>query len=155
MRRPVAALLATAALSCGCGGPSDETPRACLEGTGAYLRALAAAPAAVRLDEDTAISDCLAENQTGGDLATVGTAVVAAATRLNAEGRRDPGGAAPLRLGYLVGAASRGAERTSGIHADLMRRLQAAALYSPGGRPLPGAFQRSYARGFEAGKSRG
>jgi hypothetical protein len=155
MRRLAAALLATTALLLGCGGPSDETPVACREGAGAYLKALASAPQPVRLQGEVAISDCLAQNQKAGDLATVGTAVVKAATALNAEGRADTAGGAPLRLGYLVGAAARGAERTSGIHADLIRRLQAAAVYSPGGSPLPGAYRRAYERGFEAGHEHG
>ena len=60
----------------GCGDPSDSTPVACLEGTGAYLKALGDAPGAVKLRGETLISDCLAENQQGGDLATVGTAMV-------------------------------------------------------------------------------
>jgi hypothetical protein len=155
MRKLAAALLASAALLIGCGGPSDETPAACLSGSGIYLRALSAAPSDVRLAGEVPISDCLAENQKAGDLATVGTATVEAATKLNSEGRSDPGGAAPLRAGYLVGAAERGAERTSGIHTDLMRRLHAAALYSPGGSPLPRAFRRAYESGFGAGHARG
>ena len=82
-------------------------------------------------------------------------AMVEAATSLNAAGRSDPGGRAPLRLGYLVGAAQHGAEATSGIHADLLRRLRAAALYSPGGRPLPEAFRRGYEQGLAAGNRHG
>ena len=57
--------------------------------------------------------------------------MVEAATRLNAEARAEPGGAANLQLGYLLGAAQRGAEGTEGIHAELIRRLTAAARYSP------------------------
>jgi hypothetical protein len=139
----------------GCGGPGDSTPVACLEGTRAYLRALERAPGEVRVGGETPISDCLAPNQKGGDLATVGAAVVSAATRLNAEARRDPGGDANLRLGYLLGAATRGAEGTEGIHAELIRRLAAAARYSPGNRPRPPAFRRVYRRGFDAGKAHG
>lgn len=105
----------------------------------------------MRLDGETPISECLAESQAGGDLAAVGTAMVAAATRLNSEARESPGGGAALRLGYLVGAAERGAAETEGIHADLLRRLRAAALYSPAGGGLPAAFLSSYRRGVEAG----
>jgi hypothetical protein len=81
--------------------------------------------------------------------------MVAAATELNSEARADPGGAANLELGYLVGAAERGAEGTSGIHADLVRRLDAAARYSPGGRRPPPQFERAYREGFDAGRARG
>ena len=40
------------------------------------MKALEGAPGEVRLDGETPIGDCLAENQKGGDLATVGTAMV-------------------------------------------------------------------------------
>ena len=101
----------------------DSTPVACLEGRRTYLTALEDAPGEVMLDGEAPISECLAENQQAGDLATVGEAMVAAATKLNAEARAEPGGDANLQLGYLIGAAQRGAEGTEGIHADLIRRL--------------------------------
>jgi hypothetical protein len=148
------ALLALAVLA-GCGATSDETPGACLEGTGAYLAALKRAPGPVELRGDTPISGCLVENQKAGALAGVGTALVAAATRLNAEARAEPGGVANLRLGYLLGAAQRGADGTDGIHAELIRRLVAAARYSPDNLPLPQAFTRTYREGFDAGEGRG
>jgi hypothetical protein len=138
-----------------CGGTSDETPVACLEGADAYLRALERAPGEVRLDGETPISGCLAENQAGGELATVGTAMVAAATKLNAEARAHPGAEANVGLGYLLGAAQRGAEQTEGIHAELIRRLAAAARYSPDDRPLPAKFLSAYQEGFDAGRERG
>jgi hypothetical protein len=139
----------------GCDAQSDSTHVACIEGQGAYLDALRRAPGAVTLDGTIPISDCLAENQKGGDLAAVGTAMLAAATKLNAEARAKPGGAANLRLGYLLGAAQRGADGTSGIHAELIRRLTAAARYSPDNRPLPAAFIRTYREGFDAGRASG
>src|SRR4051794_33923637 len=139
----------------GCGEPSDSTPVACLEGTGAYVKALGDAPGVVKLQGETLISECLAENQQGGDLATVGTALIAAATRLSAEARAEPGGAANLQLGYLLGAAQRGANRTDGIHAELIRRLSVAARYSPDNRPLPAPFLRAYRAGFDAGEAGG
>ena len=157
MRRALA-IVAAVALglgATGCGDPSDSTPVACLEGTGAYVKALADAPGVVRLDGETPISECLAENQQGGDLATVGTALVAAATRLNAEARAEPGGDANLQLGYLLGAAERGRQDTNGIHADLIRRLSAAARYSPDNQPLSPTFLRAYRQGFDAGEARG
>ena len=151
----IAAIAVLSLVAAGCGEPSDSTPVACLEGTGAYVKALADAPGAVKLQGETPIGDCLAENQKAGDLATVGTALVAAATRLNAEARAEPGGEANLQLGYLLGAAERGTEHTNGIHADLLRRLIAAARYSPDNRPLPAAFLRAYREGFDAGEARG
>lgn len=155
MRVRIAILLSACVLLAGCGATSDSTPVACLEGADAYLAALKDAPGTVELGGETPISACLAANQKAGDLAAVGIATIAAATRLNAEARARPGGAANLRLGYLLGAAQRGAESTSGIHADLIRRLAAAARYSPGGRPLPATFLRTYREGFDAGEAHG
>lgn len=143
------------ALVAGCGKQDDSTPLACLEGASAYVSALAAAPGEVRLDGETPISRCLAENQQAGDLATVGEALVEATTELNAEARTDPGGGANLQLGYLLGAAQRGADSTEGIHADLLRRLTVAARYAPGREPLSPAFLAAYRRGFDAGRADG
>jgi len=157
MRYPrlIALLAPVALLASGCGGLGDDTPPACLEGPGAYLVALRAAPAEVQLSGAVPISACLAENQTGGDLANVGTAMLSAATKLNAAARAEPGGGASLQLGYLLGAAQRGTEGTEGIHAELIRRLSAAARYSPDNRPLPARFLRTYREGFDAGHTRG
>jgi hypothetical protein len=150
----ICAAVATALLGA-CGHSDDGTPVACLEGSSAYVRALAAAPDEVQLSGETPISDCLAENQAAGDLATVGTALVEATTKLNAAARSEPGGDANLQLGYLLGAAQRGADRTEGIHADLIRRLTVAARYAPGDQPLSPAFLAAYRRGFDAGHESG
>ena len=138
-----------------CGSTDETTPVACLEGSKAYLQALEQAPDSARLKNGTRISECLTENQGGGELATVGAAMVRAATELNSEARETPAGPAALRVGYLLGAAERGAEDTAGIHAELIRRLEAGAKYSPGSRPLPRPFERAYEEGFEAGQTTG
>jgi hypothetical protein len=156
MRRVLPCLVIVLALAAaGCGDTGDSTPVACLEGDGVYLQALSAAPGAVKLRGKTPISACLAENQPGGDLATVGGAMIEAATKLNAATREDLGGQANLKLGYLLGAAQRGSEQTDGIHAELIRRLAVAARYSPDGRPLSATFLATYEEGFDAGEARG
>jgi hypothetical protein len=155
MRTQFAIASVLAAILAGCGGQDDSTPVACLAGPSTYLNALATAPSEVRLGGETSISACLAPNQQGGDLATVGAALVAAATKLNAAARAEPGGDANLRLGYLLGAAQRGAEHSEGIHADLLRRLTVAARYAPGRQPLPPSFLVTYRRGFDAGHAQG
>jgi hypothetical protein len=144
-----------AALAAGCGSQDDSTPVACLQGKEIYLAALADAPRTVKLAGDTPISECLAENQTAGDLASVGEATVEAATELNGEARAVPSSPAALQLGYLIGAAQRGADGTEGIHADLLRRLAVAARYAPGRQPLPPAFLSAYEQGFDAGHEHG
>jgi hypothetical protein len=155
-RAALAFLLALVSLAAaGCGKQDDSTPVACLHGKEVYLAALADAPGAVKLAGDTAISECLAENQQGGDLATVGEAMVETATELNGEARTVPTSAAALQLGYLIGAAQRGADGTEGIHADLLRRLTVAARYAPGREPLPPAFLSAYREGFDAGHEHG
>ncbi len=155
LRLLAAVAVAASTFAAGCGETSDATPVACLDGAGAYVGALGDAPGEVRLSGEVPISDCLAENQKGGNLASVGAAMVEAATQLNAEARAEPGGAANLQLGYLLGAANQGADSTEGIHADLLRRLTAAARYSPGGGTLPSAFRRAYREGYAAGVARG
>ncbi len=151
-----ALLAALAALAAGCGGGTDETtPVACFEGASAYEKALADAPGAVEVGDETLISECLARNQDGGELAQVGEALVEAATRIDAEAREDPGGQANLALGYLIGAALRGSEETEGIHSDLLRRLEVAAQFAPGKQPLPPEFRATYQRGFDAGHENG
>jgi hypothetical protein len=142
-------------LLAGCGGQDDSTPVACLEGPGAYEKALAKAPGEVLLGGETPISDCLVVNQSGGELSRVGEAMVETATRLNATARAKPGGDASLQLGYLLGAAVRGADRTEGIHSDLVRRLTVAARFAPGKQPLPPAFYRAYRSGYAAGREEG
>lgn len=143
-------------VAAGCGSQQGEsTPVACLEGPAAYEKALAAAPGEVLLGGEAPISACLAENQQPGDLAQVGEAMVAAATKLNSEARAEPGGQANLELGYLLGAAQRGAEGSEGIHSELVRRLTVAARYAPGKQPLPPQFLRTYRTGYAAGQEDG
>ena len=48
-----------------------------------------------------------------------------------------------------------GAETTAGIHQDLVRRLESAANYVPGGGDPGPAFEDSYDTGFAAGMATG
>src|SRR5262245_51087263 len=119
MRTAIAVVLASllaALLGSGCGGQDDSTPVACLEGPNAYLTALRAAPGEVKIGGETSIGECLAQNQSAGDLANVGSTLVVVATQLNAQAREEPDGPAALQLGYLIGAAQKGADETEGIH---------------------------------------
>ncbi|MEK6278210.1 MAG: hypothetical protein AABM29_09380 [Actinomycetota bacterium] len=147
-------LLALSVLAA-CGSEDETTPVACLNGPAAFTQALQSAPGQVRLTDGVPISNCLTENQSGGDLAEVGGALVEVATKLNLAARQDPGGPATVELGYLVGAAQRGSEDTSGIHSELVRRLEAAALFGPAGKPPPPPFDQAYQRGYAEGRGDG
>ena len=157
MRRPTACLAIAAALALAACSSDDEdsTPAACLAPAGDYVSALEAAPGEVRLGDETPISACLVGGQSPAELAGVGESMVEAATELNAAARRDPKGDDTVRLGYLVGAVQRGAGETGGIHADLVRRLDAAARFAPEGERLPLSFERAYGEGYAAGQESG
>ena len=109
-----------------CSSGAESVPPACLEGTGAIMRALAAAPRPVRVD-GVRISRCFARRSGAGDIEAMGAPLVDAASRLAAAARADPRGAQATELGYLIGAAERGAARTEGIHYELVRRLESEA----------------------------
>ncbi len=158
MRAAIAVALASllaALIGGGCGSQDSSTPVACLEPPNAYISALRAAPGEVKISGETPISDCLAPNQPAGDLASVGSTMVEVATKLNAQAREDPSGPAALRLGYLIGAAEKGADETEGIHSDLIRRLTVAARFAPDADPLSARFRAAYVEGFDAGHEHG
>jgi hypothetical protein len=147
-----------AAVIAGCGGGSakdDRQPVACREGVGVYLEALRAAPGEVILAGETPISGCLLSGAEEGEVADLGEAALAAATKLNAEARAEPGGPAALQLGYLLGAIARGSADTEGVHAELLRRLTVAARFAPDREPLSQRFLAAYEKGFAAGRDHG
>jgi hypothetical protein len=148
----LAAVLVVMAVT-GCGTKqNDLAPAACLATNQAYLTALERAPGEVRLAGTTPISDCLVAEQEAGQLANIGHEMVIAATKLNVEARRDPGGSAAVQLGYLLGAVAKGADA---IHTDLVRRLNSAARFSDTGGTLPASFERAFGRGYAAGHASG
>lgn len=139
----------------GCSSGDEGTPEACLAPASEYLVALEAAPGTVTLDGGTPISTCLPADQEPAELGEVGETVIEAATELNAAARRDPQGEDAVALGYLVGALQQGVSETGGIHADLLRRLDAAARFVPGDEPLPVSFERAFGEGYAAGQGSG
>jgi hypothetical protein len=135
----------------GCGSKgSTTTPTACLLPVGHYMKALEAAPTTVRLAGDTPISDCFSGTEDPG----VGQTVIKAATVLNGQARRDPGGKATVRLGYLDGAVHQGASQAPG-EADLVRRVDTAARFNPHGGSPGAAFERAFGKGYAAGEATG
>jgi hypothetical protein len=154
--RKISVLAGVLAIVAGCGSDdSAETPAACLGSTSDYLEALRAAPGQVRLDGSTSISSCIVPEQEAGQLAQVGQSMVQAATRLNAEVRERESDEAALRLGYLLGAVQEAASTTGGIHEDLTLRLDAAANFTPDGKPFPGPVERVLGEGYAAGQQSG
>jgi len=139
-----AALAAAVAVGCG-GGDPPALEAACTDGPAPILRALARAPGAVRLADGTRLSDCVAHAFDDGELQQLGFALTPAADRL--AGRQTA--AAALQLGYLIGAVRRGASRTNGVHAELVRRLEATATGTDA--ELVAATRR----GIAAGEARG
>jgi hypothetical protein len=154
VRRAAPFFTALALVCAACGSSEgDDTPAACLAPAASYLQALDAAPDPVRLAGETPISSCLVEDQSAGDVADVGASLVRTATVLSAAAQRNPGGAQTVRLGYLVGAVQEGASKTSGIHTDLVRRIEASARF-PSARGTR-SFDLAYARGYAAGRGEG
>jgi hypothetical protein len=152
-RVALAVLAAATALIVGCGSSqNDDAPASCLVGNEAYLKALEHAPEPVLLGSTTPISDCLVPEQSQGELASIGQEMIVAATKLNVESRRDPTGRAPVELGYLLGAVSKGADP---IHTDLVRRLNSAAHFSETSGSLPASVERAFGRGYAAGHQSG
>jgi hypothetical protein len=155
MRRRVALLLAlapltAAAAACGAGEP-PPLDAACTASPAAIERALARAPAPVTLGSGTRLSECVARARSDADLQNAGVVLTRAADHLAVRAQRGDAHAA-LGLGYLVGAARRGAKRTAGIHAELARRVESAArLLADGGPDVAGALRR----GLRAGEATG
>jgi hypothetical protein len=119
------ALFAAASLAA-CGAASAPLDGACVDSAGAIERALQRAPRPVTLPSGTRLSQCVSNARSDADLQTAGAVLTRAADHLSAEARAGDADAA-LRLGYLVGAARRGARHTAGIHAELQRHIERAA----------------------------
>ncbi|HEY7620695.1 MAG TPA: hypothetical protein VH834_13045 [Solirubrobacteraceae bacterium] len=146
----VLALFAAVVLLAACGG-HDPLDDACLSSPGAIERALARAPAAVTLPSGTRLSECVANARSDSELQNAGLVLTRAADHLSDAAKRGDATAA-LRLGYLVGAARRGAARTAGIHAELQRRIERTAAFVDAGGP---SVLAALARGMRAGEARG
>ncbi len=144
-------VLSAVALMAACGGNGAQLDDACLQSAGAIERALARAPAPVTLPTGARLSECVANARSDSELQDAGLVLTRAADHLSAAAKRGDATAA-LRLGYLVGAARRGAARTAGIHAELQRRIERTAAFLDAGGPRVAA---ALARGRRAGEASG
>jgi hypothetical protein len=140
-------LIAALALSA-CGAKEAPLDEACLESAQAIERALQRAPGPVTLRTGTPLSRCVSQARSDAALQNEGAVLTRAADDL-ADGAKAGEPQAAVRLGYLIGAARRGAARTAGIHAELQRRLEQAGAYVEG----PGAA--ALGRGLRAGERTG
>jgi hypothetical protein len=124
---------------------------ACTASPRAIERALARAPRPVTLEGGALLSDCVSRSRNDAQLQETGRVLTQAADAL-ALRAQDGDLTAATGLGYLVGAARRGAARTEGVHAELQRRLENAAVFlADGGARVAAALDR----GLRAGRSTG
>ena len=149
---PAGAVLLAALALAGCG--SDSQGEGLAAGCGdreQIAGALEAAPGAVSLETGTTISGCVNSARTDADLMTLGYAITAVADRLAEEGRGGDRQAA-LQLGFLVGAADRGASTSQGIQSELAYRLESSARRIETAGPQA---RVAFEEGRRAGRSRG
>ena len=154
MPRRLAALLALplVALAAACGAGDEPSPDpACTSSAGAIVRSLARAPRPVTLSGGTLLSECVERSRNDAQLQELGRVLTQVSDALAVRAQAgDPDAA--TRLGYLVGATRRGAARTSGVHAELARRMErSAAFLEEGGRLVAVALER----GLRAGRATG
>ena len=145
----LAVILALPLAGCGSSEP-DALPLACSAEPASIVRALQRAPAAVTLSDGTPLSRCVRiAAQRDGDLQALGVTLTRAADELRPVARTDA--SAALRLGYLVGAARRGAAQTPGLATQLARRLEQVATLGAGTE----APRRELRRGIGLGEAGG
>ena len=152
MGRLALGLAGVALAAPGCSGPGPSPiAAACTASAEGVLAALAAAPGAVVLEDGSPLSRCIADGTDDGELQTVGITFSQAAERLRVTAETDP--VAALQLGYLAGVTRKGAARTNGVMAELVRRIEIVA-----GRTVDDATpeaRRALERGLVVGARRG
>ncbi len=140
--------LLLAAVSLAACGEEDELPIACTDRS-AVERALGAAPRLVTLEGEVSLAECVRRAGSDAELQELGLALTGVAERLEVAAREDE--RAALRLGYLIGAARRGAISTAGgVQLELARRLERSGAQVSGS-----ARERALVRGLDAGAADG
>jgi hypothetical protein len=114
--------------ACGRQSGLDHAPGACVNGLASERvadmhSALAKAPGPVALSGGIRISDCLAHDSSSGEIQTVGSTLLSVTQDLVDASKRRRSDVALTELGYLIGAAHRGAARAQGVADELVRRL--------------------------------
>jgi len=148
----LAAALATAAalpVATGC-GEEPPLPSACVQATPAdVMRLLASAPARAALSDGTLLSQCVDHAEDDADLQTIGITFVEVSDRLAAAAASSP--TAAFQLGFLLGAAERGAGPTGGTQGELVQRLQQSIAF----RAEAPRVRAEVLRGIAAGRRDG
>jgi hypothetical protein len=149
VRRGASLLAVAAATAAGCGSEDPPFPAACNATSVRISQALRTAPAPVALDDGTRLSACVARAREDAEIQTVSAQYTQGATALAA--RVAASDAAAVQLGYLIGATRRGAQRTAGIHLELLRRLEQTVALDGVSPHRRAAFRRGLAAGLRTG----
>jgi hypothetical protein len=144
--------LPLAVLACmlllGCSREDEQPlPAACRQGEDAVLAALRDAPARAAID-GVSLSECLTHDSDAGDVQEVGGAFLGAAAELAPKAASRPKGREAVQLGYLIGAARRGARNSQGLHSEMLRRLEGELVSVDTRSP---AFRRGETAGRRTG----
>ncbi|MDO8211554.1 hypothetical protein [Conexibacter sp. CPCC 206217] len=145
----VFAVLSTPVIFAGCGA-EEPLPQACLQaGRPEVLQVLRGAPDRARLSDGTLLSTCIDRAEDDAELQNLGITFVAVADALTARSDRDA--RAAYELGFLIGAAQRGAGPTGGTQGELVQRLQQAIAF----QAEASAVRSEVERGMAAGRASG
>ena len=119
-----------------------------MAGAEEIAKALAAAPGEVRLVDGTPLSACVRNAESDAEQQNLGIVLTDVAEDLEAQAAEDP--RAALQLGYLVGAARKGAPGDSSLQFELVRRLEGSVP-----REMSTEAERALTEGLRAGEQRG
>lgn len=141
--------LGTGLLIASCGAQHVAAPTLCVSDPAPIQRALARAPAPVRLIDGSSIATCVARASSSDQLEGLGATLTHVADDLAVRAVGSDGPA--VQLGYLIGAVRRGGAHSNGVDAELIRRVeQDALLYG-----APPARHAAVDRGIAAGSGLG
>lgn len=148
MRQPaLATALSTLLMLAGCG--EEPLPQACLQADADQVATLLrAAPQDATLAGGIPLSTCVDRAESDAELQNLGIVLIAVADERVARSRHDQ--RAAYELGFLIGAAERGAGPTGGVQAELVQRLQGTIAFN-----ATPAVQAEVERGIAAGRTSG
>lgn len=151
VRARVVALTAFAAvlLLASCSN-EQPPPSACAQAASADVQeALRGAPERAVLSDGTLLSTCVDRAEDDAALQTLGLSLVAVADRLAEKVATSP--RAAFELGFLIGAAERGAGPSGGTQAELVQRLEQTVSFRTGSKAREAEIMRGRAAGSRDG----